>query len=104
MIKLDIKSELPQAAKWTNEHTKQLPFSIAQALTATSKGITQIPESKSKNIIADYKRIINSKLDRPTRAYRMASLLLQLIKGHYVHKYHQRVHTRVKDGIEVDIL
>ena len=24
MIKLDIKSELPQAAKWTNEHTKQL--------------------------------------------------------------------------------
>ena len=35
MIKLDIKSELPTAVKWTNEHTKQLPFSIAQALTAT---------------------------------------------------------------------
>lgn len=67
MIKLDIKSELPQAAKWTNEHTKQLPFSIAQALTATSKGIRQIPESKSKNILADYKRIINSRLDRPTK-------------------------------------
>ena len=67
MIKLDIKSELPQAAKWTNEHTKQLAFSIAHALTATSKGIKQIPESKTKNILADYKRIINSKLDRPTK-------------------------------------
>ena len=39
MIKLDIKSELPQAAKWTNEHTKQLPFSIAQAITATSNAV-----------------------------------------------------------------
>ena len=67
MIKLDIKSELPKAVKWTNEHTKQLPFSIAQALTATSKGIKQIPESKTKNILADYKRIINSRLDRPTK-------------------------------------
>ena len=67
MIKLDIKSELPKAAKWTNEHTKQLPFSIAQALTATSKGLAKIPESKTKNILADYKRIINSKLDRPTK-------------------------------------
>ena len=67
MIKLNIKSELPQAAKWTNEHTKQLPFSIAQALTATSKGIRQIPESKTKNIIADYKRIVKAKLDRPTK-------------------------------------
>nr|BAR26391.1 phage minor tail protein Z [uncultured Mediterranean phage uvMED] len=67
MIKLDIKSELPQAAKWTNEHTKQLPFSIAQALTATSKGLAKIPESKTKNIIADYKRIVKSKLDRPTK-------------------------------------
>lgn len=67
MIKLDIKSELPKAVKWTNEHTKQLPFSIAQALTATSKGIRQIPESKTKNILADYKRIVKSKLDRPTK-------------------------------------
>ena len=67
MIRLDIKSELPKAKKWTNEHTKQLPFSIAQALTATSKGIKQIPESKTKNILADYKRIINAKLDRPTK-------------------------------------
>lgn len=67
MIKLDIKSELPKAVKWTNEHTKQLPFSIAQALTATSKGLAKIPESKTKNIIADYKRIINSRLDRPTK-------------------------------------
>ena len=65
MIKLDIKSELPTAIQWTNEHTKQLPFSIAQALTATSKGIAQIPESKNKSIVEDLKRLAQQKLDRP---------------------------------------
>ena len=51
MIKLDIKSELPQAAKWTNEHTKQLPFSIAQALGLTKikgKGFTKSITIKRK--------------------------------------------------------
>ena len=67
MIKLDVKSELPTAIKWTNEHTKQLPFSIAQALTATSKGIAQIPESKNKSIISDLRRLAKQKLDRPTK-------------------------------------
>ena len=65
MIKLDIKSELPTAIKWTNEHTKQLPFSIAQALTATSKGIAQIPESKNKSVVSDLRRLAEQKLDRP---------------------------------------
>ena len=65
MITLDIKSELPTAIKWTNEHTKQLPFSIAQALTATSKGIAQIPESKNKSIVEDLRRLAEQKLDRP---------------------------------------
>ena len=65
MIKLDIKSELPTAVKWTNEHTKQLPFSIAQALTATSKGFAQIPDSKNKSVVSDLRRLAEQKLDRP---------------------------------------
>ena len=65
MIKLDIKSELPTAVKWTNEHSKQLPFSIAQALTATSKGIAQIPDSKNKSVVSDLRRLAEQKLDRP---------------------------------------
>nr|BAR26930.1 phage minor tail protein Z [uncultured Mediterranean phage uvMED] len=50
-ITLDIKSELPTAIRWTNEHTKQLPFSIAQAMTASAKGITSIPGSKQKSAL-----------------------------------------------------
>jgi|TARA_R100000482_G_scaffold113380_1_gene55993 hypothetical protein len=50
-IQLDIKSELPTAIKWTNEHTKQLPFSIAQAMTASAKGISSIPGSKQKSAL-----------------------------------------------------
>tara|TARA_Y100001963_G_scaffold109171_1_gene150901 strand:- start:54 stop:785 length:732 start_codon:yes stop_codon:yes gene_type:complete len=65
MIKLDIRSELPLGIKWTNEHTKQLPFSIAQALTAASKGIAQIPGSKNKSILEDLRRLAEQKLDRP---------------------------------------
>ena len=67
MIKLDIKSQLPTAIKWTNEHSKQLGFSIAQALTATSKGINQIPESKNKSIVSDIRRLSEQKLDRPKK-------------------------------------
>ena len=67
MIKLDIKSELPTAIKWTNEHSKQLGFSIAQALTATSKGINQIPESKNKSIVSDIRRLSEQKLDLPKK-------------------------------------
>ena len=65
MIKLDIKSQLPTAIRWSNEHTKQLPFSIAQALTATSKGIAQIPDSKNKSVVSDLRRLAEQKLDRP---------------------------------------
>jgi len=67
MIRLDVKSELPKAIKWTNEHTKQLPFSAAQALTATSKGIASIPESRNKSIISDLRRLAEQKLDRPKK-------------------------------------
>lgn len=64
-IGLDIKSELPKAIKWTDAHTKQLPFSIAQAITATAKGIKTIPESKSKNVVSDLERLTKQRLDKP---------------------------------------
>ena len=66
-MKLDNRSNLPQGIKWTNAHTKELPFSIAQALTATSKGLASIPESKNKSIISDLRRLAKQKLDRPTK-------------------------------------
>ena len=51
MIKLDIKSELPTAIKWTNEHTKQLGFSVAQALNASVQGSKFIAGSKQKSAL-----------------------------------------------------
>tara|TARA_X000000368_G_C22855186_1_gene633984 strand:+ start:99 stop:836 length:738 start_codon:yes stop_codon:yes gene_type:complete len=64
-LRLDIKSELPKAIKWTDACTKQLPFSIAQAITATAKGLRQLPQSKRKNVVADLERLAKRKLDRP---------------------------------------
>ena len=34
-ISLNIRNELPKAVRWTDAMTKQLPFSISQALNAT---------------------------------------------------------------------
>tara|TARA_R100000781_G_scaffold87647_1_gene53980 strand:+ start:9365 stop:10111 length:747 start_codon:yes stop_codon:yes gene_type:complete len=70
MIVLDVKSELPKGVKWTNEMTKQLPFSASQALNATvgnRAGINQFPEASSKGILADMKRLMNRNLDRPKK-------------------------------------
>ena len=70
MIKLDIRSELPRGIKWTNEMTRQLPFSVSQALNATAgnkAGIRQFPEAASKGVLADLRRIVNTKLDRPKK-------------------------------------
>tara|TARA_Y100000004_G_scaffold78547_1_gene88412 strand:- start:36 stop:782 length:747 start_codon:yes stop_codon:yes gene_type:complete len=64
-ITLDIKSELPKAIKWTNEHTKQLPFSIAQAMTAAAKGISSIPGSKQKSAINALQGSAKRFLDQP---------------------------------------
>ena len=64
-IQLDIKSELPTAIKWTNEHTKQLPFSIAQAMTASTKGLTAIPGSKQKSALNALAGSSRRYLDRP---------------------------------------
>ena len=70
MIKLEIRSELPRGVKWTNEMTRQLPFSASQALNAVAgnrAGINQIPEAASKGLLADLRRIMNTKLDRPKK-------------------------------------
>ena len=64
-IRLDIKSELPTAIKWTNEHTKQLGFSASQAINAVAAG-KALPMAKGKNIISDWERFTKQKLDRPT--------------------------------------
>ena len=64
-ITLDIKSELPTAIKWTNEHTKQLPFSIAQAMTASAKGISSIPGSKQKSALNALAGSAKRFLDKP---------------------------------------
>ena len=66
-IKLDIKSQLPQAVKWTNEHTKQLPFSIAQAINASVQGSKFIPGSKQKSALNRLAGSSRRYLDRPKK-------------------------------------
>ena len=67
-ITLDIKSELPKAIKWTNEHTKQLPFSISQAMNASVKGLAAIPGSKQKSAINGLAQSSKQFFDRPKPA------------------------------------
>ena len=73
-ITLDIKSELNLAVKWTNEHTKQLPFSIAQAMTAAAKGIKAIPGSQQKSAVnalsAATKRFFESPKPQTVKGWR----------------------------------
>ncbi len=68
MIKLDIKSELPTAVKWTNEHTKQLGFSIAQALNASVQGSKFIAGSKQKSALNALAGSSRRYLDRPKKS------------------------------------
>ena len=65
MIKLDIKSELPTAIKWTNEHTKQLPYSIANALNTTVQGSKFVPGSKEKSALKSLANQAPRYLDKP---------------------------------------
>jgi len=67
-ITLDIKSELPKAIKWTNEHTKQLPFSISQAMNASVKGLAAVPGSKQKSAINGLAGSSKRFFDRPKPA------------------------------------
>jgi len=64
-IRLDIKSELPTAIKWTNQHTKQLPFSIAQAINASVQGSKFIAGSKQKSALNTLAGSSRRYLDRP---------------------------------------
>ena len=65
MIKLDIKSELPKAAKWTNEHTKQLAYSVSNALNTTVQGSKFVAGSKEKSTLAALAGATKQYLDRP---------------------------------------
>ena len=67
-INIDIESELPKAIKWTDAHTKQLAFSVSQALNATSKGLRQLPGSNQRSILSDLQRLSERQLDRPKAA------------------------------------
>ena len=64
-IKLNIKSELPTAIKWTNQHTKQLPYSIAQAINASVQGSKFIAGSKQKSALNTLAGSSRRYLDRP---------------------------------------
>ena len=64
-ITLDIKSELPQAIRFTNEHVKQLPYSVSQALNATAQGSNFLPGSRQKSVLNASRGVISSQLDRP---------------------------------------
>ena len=68
MIKLDIQSELPTAIKWTNEHTKQLPYSIANALNTTVQGSNFVPGSKQKSSLKALANQSTTYLDRPKKS------------------------------------
>ncbi len=61
-INIDIKSELPKAIRWTDAHTKQLAFSVSQALNATSKGLRQLQGSKERSILSDLQRLSERQL------------------------------------------
>ena len=67
-ISLDIKSELPKAIKWTNAHTKQLPFSISQAMNASAKGMNAVAGSKQRNALQALAGASKQYLDRPKPA------------------------------------
>jgi len=64
-IKLDIKSELPTAIKWTNQHTKQLPYSISQAINASVQGSKFLPGSKQKSALNTLAGSARRYLDKP---------------------------------------
>lgn len=68
MIELDIKSELKLAEKWTNEHTKQLPFSIATAMNAAVQGSKFISGSKQRSALQALANQSSTYLDRPKKS------------------------------------
>ena len=68
MIELDIKSELKLAEKWTNEHTKQLGFSVATAMNAAVQGSKFISGSKQRSALQALANQSSTYLDRPKKS------------------------------------
>ena len=69
MIKLDIKSELPSAVRWTNEMTRQLPYSAANALNAAVQGSKFIAGSKQKSSLNALAGSSRRYFDRPKKPF-----------------------------------
>ena len=67
MIKLDIKSELPSAVLWSNEMTRQLPYSAANALNAAVQGSKFIAGSKQKSSLNALAGSSRRYFDRPKK-------------------------------------
>ena len=65
MITLDVKSELPKGIKWTNEFTKQLPYSAANALNAAVQGSRYISGSQQKSALKALEQSSKRYLHRP---------------------------------------
>jgi hypothetical protein len=65
MIRLEVKSELPKGIKWTNEMTKQLPYSAANALNGAVQGSKFIAGSKQKSALNALAGSSRRYLDRP---------------------------------------
>ena len=64
-ISLNIKSELPNAERWTKAHSKQLAYSVSQALNAAAGGSKFIANSKNHNAISAFQDVAKQRLDRP---------------------------------------
>ena len=65
MISLEVKSELPKGIKWTNEMTKQLPYSCATALNTTVQGSKFVSGSKERSALSALAGASKQYLDRP---------------------------------------
>ncbi len=62
---VDLTSELPLATAWTKEHSRQLPFSVSQALNASIQGSRFIAGSKENSALSALSKMTKAKLDRP---------------------------------------
>ena len=67
MIGFKIIGDFTKAAAWAKQEQKQMKFSMAQALTATSKGLKSIEESQNKSVLSDIRRLSKKELDRPKK-------------------------------------
>ena len=82
MIKLDIRSELPRGVKWTNEMTRQLPYSAANALNASVQGSKFIAGSKQKSALNALAGSSRRYLDRPKPSTQKGFRATRATKNH----------------------